>query len=75
MLMEATQRVGRISRLSLGGGGPFDHTSSSQLPIFHNIASIMNEKLVNFGKKLASFGKKLDMISNKYLDTVNRLIV
>ena len=39
--------------------------------IFHNIASIMNEKLVNFGKKLASFGKKLDMISNKYLDTVN----
>ena len=42
--------------------------------IFHNIASIMNAKLVNFGKKLASFGKKLDMISNKYLDTVNRLI-
>ena len=34
----------------------------------------MNAKLVNFGKKLASFGKKLDMISNKYLDTVNRLI-
>ena len=33
----------------------------------------MNAKLVNFGKKLASFGKKLDMISNKYLDTVNRL--
>ena len=42
--------------------------------IFHNISSIMNAKLVNFGKKRASFRKKLDMISNKYLDTVNRLI-